>query len=191
MCSPISSTNVLLTKMNKKHMHMVQNSVKTYLSPAPKETALRNKGKKSWRPVLFCSRCRVCLFISSVINNACHTCTDTFLFHICICSWFLLIRRKTTMLPLGDDSAHVCVSVIYWSELNSELVGHLKPLLMPLLEPRAGIHHMPLIYVQLLQTDTSTEQMIPCGQTTLSVPQTEEKWNIFMRGKGDRKKTNK
>lgn len=80
---------------------------------------------------VLCSGCRICLFISTVINNACLTCTDTFLFYICISSWFLLIRWKTTTLPLGDDAAHLCVSVIYGSGFDSERVSHLKPVLKP------------------------------------------------------------
>lgn len=80
---------------------------------------------------VLCSSCKICIFISAMINNACLTCTDTFLFYIYISSWILLIRWKTTTLPLGDDAAHLCVSVIYGSGFDSECVSHLKPVLKP------------------------------------------------------------
>lgn len=61
-----------------------------------------------------CNGCRIFLFISTMINTPCHTCTGTFLFYICSISWFLLIGWKTTMLPLGDISVHLSINHSTW-----------------------------------------------------------------------------
>lgn len=68
-------------------------------------------------------------------------------FYICIISWFLLIGWKTTMLPLGDDSTHLCVSMIYGSGFDWECIGHLNPVLIPLLKQCTGVHHTQPKYV--------------------------------------------
>lgn len=88
----------------------------------------------------------------------------------------MLIGWKTTMLPLGADSAHRCVSVIYGSGFDSECVGHLKPAHIPLL--KHGVHHGCRYESGKDESSWSDSYLF----------QGDGRWNIFLRGRRELKR---
>lgn len=92
---------------------------------------------------------------STLTNNTCHPPPYLYIYiylvHLYLIS-ILLIKWKTTELPVGYYSAHVCVSVIYCSGFDSECVTHPKPMLMSLtqlLELFIHIRHNNFMYCML------------------------------------------
>lgn len=91
---------------------------------------------------------------STLTNNTCHPPPYLhiyiYLVHLYLIS-ILLIKWKTTELPVGYCSAHVCVSVIYCSGFDSECFTHPKPMLISLtqlLQLFIHIRHNNLMYVK-------------------------------------------